>query len=139
MNLNNNKTEGEALIYGESINDLEKLKQYKISHGTFYTGPFATSRGNPDFGHIPVISKYFFLIIVVYYAIYKNYKYTIYALMIYLLGCVLNGIRFHYINTLSPGGDDHKFLVSTVHDNMIGAFLSFIAIIYILLSSINKK
>ena len=121
------------LVQGESQKDWEKLKAYKIDNGTFYTGPFATERGNPDFGLIPVITKYFFLSIATYYAIIKNYKYTIYVLIFYMIGCILNGIRFYYVNLLADTGEDSKFLMSTVRDNVIGAILAFIAIAYILL------
>jgi hypothetical protein len=119
--------------YGESEPDWEKLKAYKIANGTFYTGPFATIRGNPDFGLVPIVTKYIFLVAAIYYAITKNYKYTIYALLFYMLGCILNGIRFFYVNTLAGGGEDSKFLISTVHDNITGAVLAFIAILYIFL------
>jgi len=128
-----NKTENNPKIhYGESEPDWEKLKAYKIANGTFYTGPLATARGNPDFGLIPLITKYIFLFAAVYYAIIKNYKYTIYALFCYMVGCILNGIRFFYVNTLAGGGEDSKFLLSTVNDNTIGGILAFIAILYIL-------
>jgi hypothetical protein len=119
-------------LYGETEKDWEKLKAYKISNGTFYTGPFATARGNPNFGHIPLITKYLFLCIAVYFAVIKNYKYTIYALICYMIGCILNGIRFYYVNTLAGGGEDSQFLISTVHDNITGGVLAFIAIAYIL-------
>lgn len=125
-------------LYGESEKDFEKLKAYKIDNGTFYTGPFSTPRGNPDFGLIPLITKYIFLISAVYYSIIKNYTYTIYALIFYMIGCILNGIRFYYVNLLADKGEDSKFIISTVNDNIIGAVLSFIAILYILLKK-NKK
>ena len=125
---NNNNTK---ILYGESEPDWNKLKAYKIANGTFYTGSFATPRGNPDFGLVPIITKYIFLVAAVYYAIIKNYKYTIYALLFYMLGCILNGIRFFYVNTLAGGGDDSKFLLNTVNDNVIGAILAAIAILYI--------
>jgi hypothetical protein len=125
-NKNNTK-----ILYGESEPDWNKLKAYKIANGTFYTGSFATPRGNPDFGLVPIITKYIFLVAAVYYAIIKNYKYTTYALLFYMLGCILNGIRFFYVNTLAGGGDDSKFLLNTVNDNVIGAILAAIAILYI--------
>jgi hypothetical protein len=120
-------------LYGESEKDWEKLKAYKIKNGTFYEGPFATARGNPNYGHFPLITKYLFLCIAVYFAVIKNYKYTIYALICYMIGCILNGIRFFYVNAMAGGGEDSQFLMSTVHDNIAGAILAFIAILYILL------
>jgi hypothetical protein len=48
-----------------------------------------------------------------------------------MLGCILNGIRFYYVNTLAGGGDDSKFLINTVNDNVIGGILAAIAILYI--------
>jgi hypothetical protein len=125
---NKNNTQ---IQYGESEPDWEKLKAFKIANGTLYTGFFATPRGNPDFGLVPLITKYIFLVAAVYYAIIKNYKYTIYALLFYMLGCILNGIRFYYVNTLAGGGDDSKFLLNTVNDNVIGGILAAIAILYI--------
>ena len=117
--------------YGESEQDWEKLKAFKIANGTLYTGFFATPRGNPDFGLVPLVTKYIFLVAAVYYAIIKNYKYTTYALLFYMLGCILNGIRFYYVNLLAGGGDDSKFLLNTVNDNVIGGILAAIAILYI--------
>jgi hypothetical protein len=125
---NKNNTQ---IQYGESEPDWEKLKAYKIANGTFYSGSFATPRGNPHFGLVPIITKYIFLIIAVYYSIRQNYKYTTYALLFYMLGCILNGIRFYYVNTLAGGGEDSKFLLSTVDDNILGAVLAAIAILYI--------
>jgi hypothetical protein len=121
-----------TVIQGETDREWEKLKAYKIENGTFYTGPFATPRGNPHFGNIPIITKYIFLIIAIYYAIKKNYKYTLYALILYMIGCILNGVRFFYVNLLAEKGEDSHFLNSTVNDNIIGAVLAFIAILYIL-------
>lgn len=134
QNQTQNKTDDKnnVPLYGESEKDWEKLKAYKIENGTFYTGPFSTARGNPDFGLIPIITKYIFLSVAVYYAIIKNYKYTVYALLCYMLGCILNGIRFYYVNTLAGKGEDSNFLLTTVDDNIAGAVLAFIAILYIL-------
>jgi hypothetical protein len=133
LNQNQNQPDdkNKVPLYGESEPDWEKLKAYKIANGTFYTGSFATPRGNPHFGLVPIITKYIFLIIAVYYSIRQNYKYTTYALLFYMLGCILNGIRFYYVNTLAGGGEDSKFLLSTVDDNITGAVLAFIAILYI--------
>ena len=133
LNQNQNQPDdkNKVPLYGESETDWEKLKAFKIANGTFYTGPFATPRGNPDFGLIPLITKYIFVVAAVYYAIIKNYKYTIYALLFYMLGCILNGIRFFYVNTLAGGGEDSKFLLNTVNDNVIGGILAAIAILYI--------
>lgn len=133
LNQNQNQPDdkNKVPLYGESETDWEKLKAFKIANGTLYTGFFATPRGNPDFGLIPLITKYIFLVAAVYYAIIKNYKYTIYALLFYMLGCILNGIRFYYVNTLAGGGDDSKFLLNTVNDNVIGGILAAIAILYI--------
>lgn len=133
LNQNQNQPDdkNKVPLYGESETDWEKLKAFKIANGTLYTGFFATPRGNPDFGLIPLITKYIFLFAAVYYAIIKNYKYTIYALLFYMLGCILNGIRFYYVNTLAGGGDDSKFLLNTVNDNVIGGILAAIAILYI--------
>lgn len=128
---NQNKNQTNALVYGESEKDWKKLKAYKIANGTFYNGPFATTRGNPNFGLVPFITKYLFLFIAVYFVVIKNYKYTIYALICYMIGCVLNGIRFYYVNTLAGGGEDSNFLLSTVDDNIVGAILATIAILYI--------
>jgi len=133
LNQNQNQPDDKNTVplYGESEQDWEKLKAFKIANGTLYTGSFATPRGNPHFGLVPLITKYIFLVAAVYYAIIKNYKYTIYALLFYMLGCILNGIRFYYVNTLAGGGEDSKFLLSTVDDNIAGAVLAFIAILYI--------
>lgn len=130
---NNNIGGSLQLVEGETQKDWEKIKAFKISNGTFYDGPFATPRGNPNFGLIPIITKYFFLIIAIVYAIRKNYKYTMYALIFYAIGCILNGIRFYYINLLAEKGEDSQFMYSTANDNAIGAVLAFIAILYILL------
>jgi hypothetical protein len=111
--------------------DFEKIKAYKIASGTFYTGPFATARGNPNFGLIPLITKYLLLSGAVYYAIVKNYKYTIYALLFYFIGCILNAIRFFYVNTLAASGEDSQFLIQTANDNLVGALLSGITILFI--------
>jgi hypothetical protein len=133
QNQNKPDDKNKVPLYGESEKDWEKLKAYKIKNGTFYEGPFATARGNPNFGLVPLITKYLFLAIAIYFAIIKNYKYTIYALFFYTIGCILNGIRFYYVNTMAGGGEDSQFLMSTVHDNVAGAILASIAILYILL------
>ena len=110
-----------------------KLKAYKIAHGTFYTGPFATSRGNPDFGIFPSLGKWIFILFSIYYMLSKNYKYTIYVMICYMIGSILNGIRFYYVNTLASNGEDEKFLNSIVYDNAMGTIIALITIIYILL------
>lgn len=134
-NQNQNQTynKNNVPLYGETEKEWEKIKAYKMDNGTFYTGQFSTSRGNPNFGLVPVLTKYFFLTIATYYAIKKNYKYTIYALIFYMIGCILNGIRFYYVNLLAEKGEDSQFMNSTVNDNIIGAVLAFIACLYILL------
>lgn len=119
-------------------NNPEKLKSYKISIGKYYTGPFASPKGNPDFGLFPIIAKYIFLILALYFVINKNYKYTIYILLCYMIGCILNGYRFSYISVISIEGEDHQFIESVTRDNIIGASLSFIAIIYILFKKYKK-
>jgi hypothetical protein len=68
----------------------------------------------------------------------KNYTYTIYILLCYMIGCTLNGYRFSYVSVLSIEGEDHKFIESITRDNIIGASLSFIAIIYILFKKYKK-
>jgi len=130
--MENKKEPNPPLVKGETAEDWEKLKKYKISMGEFYTGPFATARGNPNFGLVPLITKYLFLSYALYYAITKNYKYTIYACMLYAVGCLLNGIRFYYINSLSEYGEDHTYLKTTVDDNIVGGSLAMLAIFYIL-------
>ena len=119
-------------VQGETEADWEKLKKYKISIGKFYTGPFATARGNPNFGHFPLITKYLFLSYALYYAASKNYKYTVLAASIYFIGSMLNGIRFYYIDALSEHGEDEEYLKTTVHDNIIGGIIAFIAVLYVL-------
>lgn len=115
------------------LDDWEKLKAHKIATGTFYTGPFATERGNPNFGKIPIVTKYLFLIVILYFIINRNYKYTIYALICYCIGSILNAIRFYYVDSLAKTGEDFVFLNSVVNDNIIGATLAFLGIIYIFL------
>jgi len=131
QNQNQPNDKNKVPLYGESETDWEKLKAYKIANGTFYTGPFATARGNPHFGFVPLITKYLFLIIATVYSIRQNYKYTIYALLFYMIGCIFNGIRFYYVNTLAGGGEDSQFLIHTMEDNVVGAIFALIAILYI--------
>lgn len=121
------------LVKGETQEDWEKLKEYKISTDRFYTGPFATARGNPNFGIVPMIGKIIFLVYSIYYVVTKNYKYSIYALIFYTIGSILNGIRFYYVNSLSTEGEDSKFLTSVFYDNLAGAIIGLLAIAYILL------
>jgi len=121
------------LVKGETTSDWKKLKAYKQSMGTFYTGPCATARGNPRFGVIPTIGKYIFLIYAFYYIISKNYKYSIYVILLYAIGAILNAIRFYYVNSLSNEGEDSRFLTFVAYDNLFGAFIAFVAIIYCLL------
>ena len=127
-----NQTNKRPEVQGESDADWEKLKKYKLSIGKFYTGPFATARGNPDFGHFPLITKYLFLAFALYYAASKNYKYTVLAASLYFIGSMLNGIRFYYIDALSEYGEDEEYLKSTVHDNLTGGVIALIAVLYIL-------
>ena len=122
-----------ALAPGESLKEWQKTKKIIISRGTFYTGPFATARGNPNFGYVPLILKYIFLCYAIYYVVViKKYKYAIIALLCYMIGAILNAIRFYYINALSNKGEDFAFIKSAVTDNLIGVFVSFVAILYIL-------
>jgi len=127
-----NQTNNTPTVQGESSADWEKLKKYKMSVGKFYTGPFATARGNPDFGIFPLIAKYLFLSYALYYAATKNYKYTVLAASIYFIGSMLNGIRFYYIDTLARYGEDGEFLKTTVYDNITGGIISLIAVLYVL-------
>jgi hypothetical protein len=129
----NYKITQHPLVKGETISDWKNLKAYKQSMGTFYTGPFSTARGNPRFGIIPVIGKYIFLIYAFYYIISKNYKYSIYVILLYAIGAILNAIRFYYVNSLSNEGEDSRFLTFVAYDNLFGAFIAFVAIIYCLL------
>ena len=123
-----------ALAPGESLEQWNKIKTVKISKGTFYTGPFATPRGNPDFGYVPLITKYIFLCSAIYYiVVIKKYKHAMIALLCYMVGSIMNAIRFYYVNTLSDKGEDFKFIRSVVTDNVVGMFVSFVAIVYILL------
>jgi hypothetical protein len=134
MDSNQLKTEGTNIPEQNKdvvLDDWNKLKAHKIATGNFYTGPFATARGNPDFGKIPLITKYLFLIVTIYFIINKNYKYTIYALLCYCVGSILNAIRFYYVDSLASTGEDYKYLKSVVTDNIIGATLAFLGIIYI--------
>ena len=119
-------------VQGETEADWEKLKKYKISIGKFYTGPFASARGNPHFGFFPLITKYLFLSCALYYAVSKNYKYTVLVASIYFVGSMLNGFRFYYIDALSERGEDEDFLKTTVNDNLIGGFIALIAVLYAL-------
>ena len=127
-----NQTNKKPEVQGESAADWEKLKKYKLSIGKFYTGPFATARGNPDFGHFPLITKYLFLAFALYYAASKNYKYTVLAASLYFIGSMLNGIRFYYIDALSEYGEDEEYLKSTVQDNLTGGTIALIAVLYVL-------
>lgn len=129
---NYNQT-SQPLVKGETASDWEKLKAYKQSTGTFYTGPFATVRGNPGFGIVPTIGKFVFLIYAFYYIISKHYKYSIYVLVLYGVGAILNAIRFYYVNSLSNEGEDSRFLTFVAYDNLAGAFIAFVAVTYILL------
>jgi hypothetical protein len=131
MNLTN-KINKVPTVQGETIKDWEKIKKYKMSIGKFYTGPFATSRGNPDFGIFPLISKYIFISYALYYSVSKNYKYVALVAFIYFIGCILNGVRFYYIDTLTEYGEDDEFLKTIVNDNIIGGVLSLIAVLYVL-------
>jgi len=128
-----NDSNRRPLVKGETLEDWEKLKKYKISTNRFYTGPFATARGNPNFGIVPAIGKLVFLLYSVYYVIKKNYKYSIYALICYTVGSILNGIRFYYVNSLSTEGEDSKFLSLIFYDNLAGALIGLLAILYLLL------
>lgn len=128
----NKQITASLLVKGETEADWEKTKKYKMLTGTFYTGPFATARGNPNFGYVPMITKYLFLLYAFYYVISKNYKYAIYVAIIYAIGSLLNGIRFYYVNSLVENGEDSIFLNSTVYDNIIGGFISLCAALYIL-------
>jgi hypothetical protein len=113
--------------------DFDKLKAYKIKNGTFYTGPFSSPRGNPDFGIVPFLGKYLFLIFSLYYLSSNNYKFTTYATLCYMIGSILNGIRFYYVNPLVNAGEDSKFIMSCAIDNAIGATIAAVALIYIYL------
>jgi hypothetical protein len=48
-----------------------------------------------------------------------------------MIGCIFNGIRFYYVNTLAGGGEDSQFLIHTMEDNVVGAIFALIAILYI--------
>jgi hypothetical protein len=134
MNQNNNyNIENEPLVNGESSDSWRKLKAHKLSRGTFYTGPYATERGNPSFGVLPNLFKYIFIFYSLYYIISNNYKYSIYVILCYSIGCILNGIRFYYVNALADEGEDARFLSFVVYDNILGAIIGLIAILYILL------
>jgi hypothetical protein len=121
------------LVKGETKKEWEKLKAYKQSMGKFYAGPLATARGNPGFGIVPTIGKFVFLIYAFYYIISKHYKYSIYAILLYAVGAILNAIRFYYVNSLSNEGEDSRFLTLVAYDNLAGAFIAFVAASYILL------
>jgi hypothetical protein len=134
MNQNNNyNIENEPLVNGESSDGWQKLKAYKLSRGTFYNGPYATERGNPSFGVLPNLGKQIFVLYALYYMISNNYKYSIYVILCHTIGCVLNGIRFYYVNALADEGEDARFLSFVVYDNVLGAIIGLIAILYILL------
>jgi hypothetical protein len=121
------------LVKGETIGDWKKIKKSKIDCGVFYTGPFATARGNPNFGYFPMIAKLIFLIYSLHFIASKNYKYSIYIILLYMIGNILNGIRFYYVNTHVTNGEDEKFINDVVYDNAIGAFIALVTILYILL------
>jgi hypothetical protein len=133
MNQNNNyNIENEPLVNGESSDSWRKLKAHKLSRGTYYKGPFASERGNPRFGVLPNLFKYIFIFYALHYIISNNYKYSIYVILCYSIGCILNGIRFYYVNALADEGEDARFLSFVVYDNILGATIGLIAILYIL-------
>lgn len=132
MNSVNQTSNSANYLTGEETKeDYDKLKAYKIAHGTFYTGPFSTPRGNPNFGYIPFLGKYIFLIYCLYFLASNNYRFAPYAIICYIIGSVLNGIRFYYINALTPSGEDAKFLIEVAYGNLIGAIICLLALLYI--------
>ena len=122
---------GNYLADGETKDDFEKLKAYKIKNGTFYNGPFSTPRGNPEFGVFPFLGKFFFQAFILYYLTRSNYAFATYAIICYIIGCTLNGIRFYYVNTIANAGDDAKFINWVVIDNISGVAISLVALLFI--------
>jgi hypothetical protein len=121
------------LANGETAEDFNKLKAFKIKNGTFYTGPFSTPRGNPHFGNIQFLGEYIFLTFSLYYLASNNYKFATFAIICYIIGSILNGIRFYYVNSLVATGDDAKFIMSCAIDNVIRMIIALVALIYIYL------
>lgn len=119
------------LVDGETKEDFEKLKAYKIEHGVFYTGPFSTPRGNPDFGYVPFLGKHIFLILSLYFLASNNYRFATYAIMCYIAGSILNGIRFYYVNILVLSGEDTEFITQIVGDNVFGVIIALVTLLYI--------
>jgi len=119
------------LVDGNTKEDLKKLKAHKIANGTFYSGPFSTPRGNPDFGYVPFLGEYIFLIFSLYFLASNNYRFATYAILCYIVGSILNGIRFYYVNTLTISGDDIKFIKEIVNHNIIGATIASLTLLYI--------
>jgi hypothetical protein len=117
----------------------DELKKIKIDRGEYYTGIFQDGHGSPDFKGLGPISKgllYLFLFSI----ILSNCNiYFIIPLFIFFIGRILTAIRFYYVETLDPTGNDIYFIRMNILQNFIEGFVALFVLLYLLLHNIFTK
>ena len=97
-----------------------------------YKGIFADNRGNPNVNFYGYVLEEIFTLFALYLLATNNFKYSVYFILLFALGSVINAIRFYYVNPLIEGKSDQHFLTYTVMQNTFNSIISVAAMIYML-------
>jgi len=120
-----NKTNEEII---QNNTDLDKKKK---EQGKFYTGIFQDGHGNPDFRGLGPIFKgilYLFLFTII---LAGGNIYFVIPLLLFFVGRVLTAIRFYYVETLDPIGEDIYFIRMNILQNYIEGFTALFVALYL--------
>jgi hypothetical protein len=97
-----------------------------------YRGILDDGYGNPNIRYYGYILEEIVPLFGLYLLLTQKYKYATYFIIFFLLGSVINGIRFYYVNPFSEGLSDAEYLSYIVYQNIFNAIICTIAILYVL-------
>jgi len=97
-----------------------------------YRGFFSDGYGNPNVRFYGYVLEELVPLFGLYLLLAHKYKYTIYFIVLFALGSLINGIRFYYVNPFSEGRSDADFLYYIVAQNVFNFVICAIALLYVL-------
>ena len=105
----------------------------KKEQGKYYEGIFSDKNGNPDFkGLGPILKGIFYLFIFCVIISSKNNKHFIIPLLLFFICKILISIRFRFIETLNPKGNDRFFVQMNILENDVEGFIALFVALYLI-------
>jgi hypothetical protein len=111
----------------------------KKTVGKYYDGFFSDGHGNPDFKGLGPILKgvfYFFIFSII---ISSNNWYFIIPLLLFFVGKILTAIRFRYVDTLNPIGNDVFFIQMNTLENDVEGYIALFIALYLMFHIVLEK